>query len=88
MSESKKVIVYSAKLCSDCQHLKAFLDEKNVEYENRDIRENPKWGDELEEKTGKLGVPYLVLDGEWVIGYEKGIGYSREWAEKTLADYL
>jgi glutaredoxin len=84
----KNIIVYSAKLCSDCQQLKAFLDEKEIEYENRDIRENPEWGEELEKKTGKLGVPYLILDGEWVIGYEAGVGYNEEYANKLFAAYL
>jgi glutaredoxin-like protein NrdH len=88
MSNDNKIIVYSAKLCSDCQKLKGFLESHNIEYENRDIRDNPKWGEELEAKTGKLGVPYLLIDGEWIIGYEANVGYSEEWAKKTLEKYI
>ncbi len=88
MSIKKEIIVYSAKLCSDCQKLKAFLDENNIQYENRDIRENPKWGEELEKNTGKLGVPYLQIDGEWIIGYEAFVGYSEQWAKKVFAELL
>ena len=36
-----EIVVYSAKMCGDCQELKAFLDKNGVQYENRDIHENP-----------------------------------------------
>lgn len=74
------VVVYSGKLCGDCQNLKAFMDSNGIQYEERDIRENPEHGEELEAKTGKLGVPYLVVDGEWVRGYEPGQPFSEEFA--------
>jgi glutaredoxin len=74
------VIVYSARLCGDCQHLKAFMDKHGIDYENRDIREEPHHGVELEQKTGKLGVPYLVIDGEWKRGYEPGKPFSEDFA--------
>ncbi|MCP4643575.1 MAG: glutaredoxin family protein [bacterium] len=77
---SKQVIVYSGKLCGDCQLLKAFMDANGIEYENRDIRDNPAYGEELKQKTGKLGVPYLVIDGEWVRGYEPGQPFSEAFA--------
>lgn len=83
-----KLIVYSAQWCGDCQKLKAFLNEENIEYENRDIVQDKKWGEELESKTGKLGVPYLLIGEEWVIGYEPGVGFSDSWARKTLKNYL
>ena len=76
----KEVIVYSGKLCGDCQILKAFMNENGIEYEERDIRETPAYGEELEAKTGKLGVPYLVIDGEWVRGYEPGQPFSEDFA--------
>ena len=84
MSE-KQIIVYSAKLCGDCQNLKAFMDAHGIQYENRDIREEPKYGEELEQKTGKLGVPYLVIDGEWKRGYEPGKPFSEAFARELLA---
>ncbi|MBI1318414.1 MAG: glutaredoxin family protein [Candidatus Hydrogenedens sp.] len=80
MSE-EVLIVYSAALCGDCQLLKAFLDERGIRYENRDIRANPEYGVELEERTGKLGVPYVVHNGEWKRGYLPGEPFSAEFAE-------
>lgn len=80
----EKIVMYSAKLCGDCQNLKAFMEANNIEYENRDIKENPEYGREVEEKTGKLGVPYLVIDGEWIRGYEVGKPFSEDYARRIL----
>lgn len=76
----QNVVVYSGKLCGDCQNLKAFMDSNGIQYEERDIREDPQHGAELEARTGKLGVPYLVIDGEWVRGYEPGQPFSERFA--------
>jgi len=81
---SHEIILYSAKMCGDCQHLKAFMDANDVAYELRDIREQPEYAEELEARTGKQGVPYLVIDGEWVRGYEPGQPFSEAFARKTL----
>ena len=35
-------------------------------------------------KTGKEGVPYLVIDGEWIRGYEPGKPFSEAFARETL----
>jgi len=77
---SKQIILYAAKLCGDCQQLRAFMDANNIEYEVRDIHENPEHAKELETRTGKLGVPYLVINGEWVRGYEVGKPFSEKFA--------
>ena len=81
---SNSIVLYSARLCGDCQLLKAYMDKHNVVYENRDIREHPAFGEELEARTGKLGVPYLVIDGEWRRGYEPGQPFSEAFAKNLL----
>ena len=81
---SDTIIVYSAKLCGDCQHLKAFMDANGIQYENRDIRDDLAHGEELEAKTGKLGVPYLVVNGEWKRGYEPGQPFSEAFAKSLF----
>lgn len=76
----KEIVVYSAKLCGDCQLLKQYLDARGMRYELRDIKENPAWGEELQAKTGKLGVPYVVVDGEWKRGYQPHEPFSESFA--------
>ena len=81
---AKEIIVYSAEFCHDCQLLKAFMDKEGVDYIVRDIKVNPEYGDELEQKTGKLGVPYLIIDGEWQRGYVPGQPFSEDFARDLL----
>ena len=81
---SEEIIVYSAELCGDCQNLKAFMDANNIEYTVRDIRKNPEFGEELEKVTGKLGVPYLKMNGEWIRGYDVGKPFSEDFARNLF----
>jgi len=81
---ANEIFLYSAKLCGDCQKLKAFMDANGVEYEVRDIKEDSEHGRELEARTGKLGVPYLVIDGEWKRGYLPGQPFSEGFARDLL----
>jgi glutaredoxin len=60
------------------------MDTHGVVYEVRDIKENPAHGQELEEKTGKLGVPYLIVDGDWKRGYVPGQPFSEHFARELL----
>jgi glutaredoxin len=80
----RHIVMYSAALCGDCQLLKAFLDKEGIPYENRDIRAHRPHGDELEARTGKLGVPYLIVDGEWKRGYQPGEPFSEDFARDLL----
>lgn len=80
----KEIILYSAEMCGDCQNLKAFMDAQGIVYTIRDIRKNPDHAEELEAKTGKLGVPYLVIDGEWVRGYVPKQPFSEDFAKELL----
>lgn len=82
------IILYSAELCGDCQLLKAFLDREGVTYETRDIRKNPEHGVELETRTGKLGVPYLVINGIWLRGYQPGEPFSEDFARSLIASQI
>jgi len=75
-----EVILYTAKMCGDCQLLKEYMDREGIAYESRDIKENPAHAREVEEQTGKLGVPYLVIDGQWIRGYEPGKPFTNEFA--------
>ena len=79
-----EIIMYSAQLCGDCQQLKAFMDANGIAYENRDIKDDPAHAEELEQRTGKLGVPYLVIEGEWVRGYAPGQAFSEDFARGIL----
>jgi len=81
---SSNLIVYSARLCSDCQALKQWMDSKNIKYITRDIRESKQYSHELITATGKEGVPFLLVNGEWVRGYQVGKMFDPEWCENLF----
>ncbi len=82
----KNVVLYSAEMCGDCQLLKAFMDREGIVYETRDIREEPDHARVLEARTGKLGVPYLIVDGEWKRGYQPGQPFSEDFARALFEE--
>jgi len=60
------------------------MDREGIPYEHRDIRKHPEYAAELEEKTGKQGVPYLIIDGEWKRGYEPGRAFTETFARSII----
>jgi len=81
---AKEVIVYSAPMCGDCIRLKDFLDREGIAYETRDIKADPTHAVHLEQQTGKLGVPYLVINGTWLRGYIPGQPFDENWARSLF----
>jgi len=80
----REIILYSAEFCGDCRLLRAWMDKQGITYQLRDIRKHPEYAVELEEQTGKQGVPYLIIDGEWKRGYEPGKPLSDVFARSLF----
>jgi len=74
-----KVKVYSTPSCPWCHKAKDFLKEKNVEFEDIDVRADQKAADEMMKKSGQMGVPVIDIDGKIIVGFDK------EEMEKLLA---
>lgn len=66
------VVVYTTSWCGWCRKTLAWLDERGVDYENRDIERNPEWAQELERKTGRQSIPVVDVDGRLVRGFDPG----------------
>lgn len=83
MSDSKVAVkVFSAKWCGFCKMVKAYLDDKGVDYTVVDIDEEPDAAMWLREQTGQAGVPVTLFDGkDMVIGFDRPQidGYIREY---------
>jgi len=73
MAQEKKhqVKVYSTPACPYCVTLKAYLEEKGVEYEHIDVAADKEGAKEMIEKSGQMGVPVSEIDGEIIIGFDK-----------------
>lgn len=63
------VVVYTAPWCGWCQKTMAFLDERGVDYDNKDIESDPEYESELRAKTGGIAIPLVEIDGEQIRGF-------------------
>ena len=71
MAGEHKVIVYSTVWCPWCKRVKEFLEENNIEFEERNVELNYKWAEELVAKSGQTGVPVIDVDGEIIVGFDE-----------------
>lgn len=67
----KKVTIYSTPTCHFCVLAKEYFDENGVKYESFDVASDLEKRKEMVEKTGQLGVPVIVIDGEAIVGFNK-----------------
>lgn len=58
-------------MCPYCLTLKAFLKERNIEFEEIDLSQDEKAREDIIQKTGQLGVPVIEVDGQYVVGFDK-----------------
>lgn len=68
-----KVIVYSTPWCAFCKTEKQWLDHIGVEYEAKDIEEDPAAMEELKAKLGGefSGVPVTDIAGQMILGFDR-----------------
>ena len=58
------LIIYTKTGCPWCIDALTFLKTAGVEYEEREVRSNPDFMKELEDKSGQTKAPTIDLDGE------------------------
>ena len=66
----KIVVVYTSNTCPYCNMAKEYLQDKNVEFEEKNIQEDNVARDELM-KMGHLGVPVILVGEEEVVGFDQ-----------------
>jgi glutaredoxin-like YruB-family protein len=66
------VKVYTTPTCPYCYTLKEFLKEHNIEFEDIDISKDEKVKDDIIKRSGAIGAPIIEVDGEIVVGFDKG----------------
>ena len=65
------VIVYSADWCAFCHAAKDYFTSKNVEFEERNVEEDPAFMQESVEKSGQMGIPVIDINGEIIVGFDR-----------------
>lgn len=68
----KNVRVYSTPTCPWCVRTKQFLKENNVTFQDLDVSANQQAAEEMVKKSGQMGVPVLDINGEIIVGFDKG----------------
>jgi len=63
------VIMYTSTTCKFCDKLKDFLEQNSIPYEERNVKLNPQYAQELVQKSGGYGVPVSDIGGTIIIGY-------------------
>jgi glutaredoxin-like YruB-family protein len=66
-----RTIVYSTQTCPWCHRAKDFLRKHNIEFEDKDVAEDPAARNELLQKSGQMGVPVLDIDGTIIVGFDQ-----------------
>jgi len=52
--------------------VKEFLSQKEISFEERDVSRNPSYAQELVRNTGQMGVPVTIINGQIVVGFDRG----------------
>lgn len=68
MPENQNVIVYSRNQCPHCVQLKKYLQESNINFEERNIDTDDAYGEELW-NMGMRAVPVTVVGDEKILGF-------------------
>ncbi len=66
------VKMYTTPTCGYCHQAKKFLSERGVKYEEYDVSRDRTAADEMVNLTGNMGVPVIVVDGQVVVGFDRG----------------
>ncbi len=68
----KSIIIYSTPSCPYCKQAKAYLAERNIPFTDVDVAADAAQAQEMIQKSGQMGVPVIDVDGEIIIGFNKG----------------
>ena len=68
----KRVTVYTTPTCSWCTTLKTHLKKHGVRYTELDVSRDKNAAQEMQRKSGQMGVPQTDIGGEMIVGFDKG----------------
>jgi len=65
------ISLYAITPCDACDLVRLYLEKRSIPFAEKDIRNNAALQNELEQKTGRLIVPTLIIGSEIIDGYNK-----------------
>lgn len=67
----KRVTVYTTPTCSWCNTLKTHLKKHGVRYTEIDVSRDQNAAQEMQRRSGQMGVPQTDIGGEMIVGFDK-----------------
>ena len=67
----KKVEIYTTPTCVYCKMAKELFATHNIPYTEYNVAEDAEKRNELIAKSGQMGVPVILIDGEVVLGFDE-----------------
>lgn len=65
-----KLTVYTTSSCPYCVMLTNFLKERDIDFNEVNVENNPQEMQKVVESTGQMGVPQTEVNGQWVLGFD------------------
>jgi glutaredoxin 3 len=66
-----KILVYSTPSCPYCTLVKDYLNQKGIEFEEKDVSKDRVAAREMIEKSGEMGVPQIDINGTIIVGFNR-----------------
>ena len=67
----KNVTIYSTPTCHFCHMAKDYFRANNIDFTEYNVASDLDKRKEMVEKTGQMGVPVIVIDGEATVGFNQ-----------------
>ena len=75
------ITVYTTPTCGYCRHLKSYLEQRGVEYTERDVSVDRAAAEEMVQRSGQMGVPVTVIGDQVVV-----VGFDRARLDSLLGN--
>jgi glutaredoxin-like YruB-family protein len=69
----KNVTIYSTPTCHFCHLAKDYFKANNVAYTEHNVATDLEKRREMVEKSGQMGVPVIVIDNDFVVGFNQPV---------------
>jgi glutaredoxin 3 len=74
----KPVILYTTDFCPYCRSAKALLEKRGVAYEEINLARDADARNKLQEITGMITFPQIVIDGQSIGGFDQLLAADRD----------
>lgn len=65
------ITIYTTPTCGFCHMVKEYLNDKKIEFSEKDISQDQEAYKEILEKTNQLGVPVTQINDTYIIGFDR-----------------